>query len=81
MAVSTATYNWYYDATLVTAEGTLAEVCTELTAGADSSGTLNHRENLILFTCGDTSGATAIWWSPKKQSRVHDATGDWAHLG
>ena len=82
MAVSVATYNWYDQATIVTAEGTLAEVCTELVAGASSSGTLQHRKDLITFTCGDTSGSTAVWWCSKKRyNRLGvDGSGDWSKL-
>ena len=64
MTVSTATYNWYDMGTFVTASGTLAEVLTEMTAGASSHATLQSRENIISFM-GDTSDVTAVWYTNK----------------
>ena len=61
MAVSTATYACEFGS-LITAEGTLIEVVTELAAGADSKAPLQNWENLITFTDPTIhSQCTAVW--------------------
>jgi len=64
MAVSTTTYAWN-NGTIVTAEGTLAEVITEITAGASSSAPLTSRENIIAPPHYNGTNITAVWWSTK----------------
>ena len=64
MAVSTATYRFDGSITFVTAEGTLAEVMSEVTSAASSAASLNHLHDLITII-HDGTDYTAIWTTRK----------------
>ena len=62
MAVATTKHPWN-SGMYVTATGTLNEVMSEVTAGADSSAPLENREFLIAPPYYNGTNITAIWYT------------------
>jgi len=69
MAVSTTT--WAYTnchRSVVSASGTMTEVITEMTIGADSTASMQSVDDLFMSPILYKDKIIAAWWSPKYDS-------------